>query len=701
MRCLLAILIFLTSCFVSAQTKADSLQKAIEQMQDNEKKVDALIALSWEYEYNAPEKSIKISETAIQLAQKINYQKGMAQALNTIGNCYSIIGKNEKALANYIESLKIKEKINDVRGIGVGYVNIAIIYGDQEQYAKALDYFNKAIVQYQKINDEKEIAAAYNFMGTVYFKQEMLDSSKFFIDKAINMRTKLKDEEGLMESYANLAIIYKAYKDYRMALKYYDLIEHYNRENDNNYDQTITLNNMSLLYAELHDLDKAIELSQQSIKISEKFGYVENLKYAYGNLASFYRDKKDFSNAYHYLSVYFSVADSLKNEALSRSLNDLSIKYETEKKDQENRYLQAQNELSEKTIKQQKTIFYVILCGLALSILFIVFVIRSNRQKQRYNHIITQQKQEVELQKIKVEEKHKEITDSINYAERIQRSFLATQQHLKDNLTEYFIMYKPKDVVSGDFYWSATLSNGHFALATADSTGHGVPGAIMSLLNITSLEKAIETYTKPSDILNCTRKIIIERLKKDGSVDGGKDGMDCSLCVYDFKNMKLNVSAANNPVWVVRSASSRYDARGGSASTRTDKESFVTSSLSSETEVKGDTDEGGVSRSEVTVIEIKADKMPVGKHDKQDIAFTEHEVELQKGDMVYTLTDGYPDQFGGSLGKKFMIKNLRELIAKNAHLPIQEQKLQLETTFEKWIGELEQIDDVCIIGIRI
>ncbi|MFO0433802.1 MAG: SpoIIE family protein phosphatase, partial [Sphingobacteriaceae bacterium] len=259
---------------------------------------------------------------------------------------------------------------------------------------------------------------------------------------------------------------------------------------------------------------------------------------------------------------------------------------------------------------------------------------------------------EVVEQKHLIEEKHKEITDSINYAERIQRSFLATQTHLNENLNDYFILFKPKDVVSGDFYWSATLNNGNFALVTADSTGHGVPGAIMSLLNITSLEKAIETQTAPAEILNATRKTIIERLKKDGSEFGGKDGMDASLIVYDFKNKKLVVAAAHNPVWIVRGTET---------------------------------------------IEIKPDKMPVGKHDRDSVSFTQQEIELQKGDIVYSLTDGFPDQFGGPLGKKFMSKNLRALLATNSHLPMQQQKKLLEKTFTEWVNDLEQVDDVTII----
>ena len=269
---------------------------------------------------------------------------------------------------------------------------------------------------------------------------------------------------------------------------------------------------------------------------------------------------------------------------------------------------------------------------------------------------VIERTEEVVRQRHIVEEKHKEITDSINYAERIQRSFLASKDLLDENLKDHFVFFKPKDVVSGDFYFAEKLNNGSFLLATADSTGHGVPGAIMSLLNITSLEKAIENQDQPSDILNTTRKIIIERLKNDGSAEGGKDGMDCSVICFDFKKKKIIVSAANNPVWIVRG---------------------------SET------------------IEIKPDKMPVGKHDKQDVSFTQQTIDIKKGDVIYTITDGFSDQFGGSLGKKFMSKKLRELLSKNAHLPMEEQRSILENTFISWVGDLEQIDDVTLIGVRV
>jgi serine phosphatase RsbU (regulator of sigma subunit) len=264
---------------------------------------------------------------------------------------------------------------------------------------------------------------------------------------------------------------------------------------------------------------------------------------------------------------------------------------------------------------------------------------------------------EIKEQKHLVEEKHKEITDSINYAERIQRALLASKEMLDENLSDYFILFKPKDVVSGDFYWATKLSNNNFVLVNADSTGHGVPGAIMSIVNITSLKEAsLQGITSPDLLLDETRRLVIENLKNDGSAEGGKDGMDGSLLSFDFKNNILHCASANNPIWVIRN-----------------KE----------------------------LIEIKADRLPIGKHDRDKEPFTLHTLNLQKGDVVYTLTDGFPDQFGGANGKKFKHKQLQNLLLAMANEPMETQKQKLNDVFDKWKGNLEQVDDVCLIGVRV
>jgi serine phosphatase RsbU (regulator of sigma subunit) len=271
---------------------------------------------------------------------------------------------------------------------------------------------------------------------------------------------------------------------------------------------------------------------------------------------------------------------------------------------------------------------------------------------------VVKQKEEIEIQKSILESKNKDITDSINYAQRIQRSLLASNKLLEKNLKDHFIFFQPKDIVSGDFYWASELSNDSFAFVTADSTGHGVPGAIMSMLNISCLNEAVNgnRLTAPNEILNYTRRKIIEHLSNDGSAEGGKDGMDCSVICLDNKKKELTFSAANNPVWIIRNNE---------------------------------------------IIEFAPDKMPVGKHDNDSISFREQKFQLQENDMIYTLTDGLPDQFGGPKGKKFMYRQLKELLISVNKMELKQQKTIIADSLNRWKGEAEQIDDICLVGIRI
>lgn len=270
---------------------------------------------------------------------------------------------------------------------------------------------------------------------------------------------------------------------------------------------------------------------------------------------------------------------------------------------------------------------------------------------------VVEQKNLIEEKAAELAVRHKEITDSINYAERIQRALLASENLLEENLPEYFVLFKPKDVVSGDFYWATKLLNNNFMLVTADSTGHGVPGAIMSIVNISCIKEAVsKDLLSPDLLMNEIRRLVIQSLKNDGSAEGGKDGMDATLMVFDFKNYILHCACAVNPVWLIRN-------------------------------------------NELT--EMKVDRFPIGKHDMNKTPFTLQTINLQKGDLIYTMTDGLPDQFGGPKGKKFMYKQLKTLLLSISHEPMEVQRQKLDTTFVNWKGDMEQIDDVCVIGIRV
>jgi ligand-binding sensor domain-containing protein/serine phosphatase RsbU (regulator of sigma subunit) len=290
-------------------------------------------------------------------------------------------------------------------------------------------------------------------------------------------------------------------------------------------------------------------------------------------------------------------------------------------------------------------------------------------RQQELEQTVAERTAEVVEQKELIEEKQKEILDSINYAKRIQSAMLASDHLFSKNLKNYFVLFQPKDIVSGDFYWASPLPDGRFALVTADSTGHGVPGAMMSMLNISCLNEAINErkITSPAEILNHARQRIISSLAEDGSEEGGKDGMDCSVLVFDFKNRKLSFAAANNPVWIVRPAASS----------------------------------GAAATAAAELIELKPDRMPVGKHAKDTISFTEQTIDLLPGDTIYALTDGMPDQFGGPRAKKFTYKRLKEIFMGMYIQNGKEQREQLEKAFKEWKGTLEQVDDVLIIGVKI
>lgn len=287
--------------------------------------------------------------------------------------------------------------------------------------------------------------------------------------------------------------------------------------------------------------------------------------------------------------------------------------------------------------------------------------VRTRERNLRRNQIKLEKKvvhatQEIRKQKLVIENKHAEISDSILYAERIQRGLLASEKLLHKYLPEFFIYFNPKDIVSGDFYWAIPMQD-RFLLVTADSTGHGVPGAIMSTLNIACIKEAIQQgHHSPEEILSETRRLVIENLFDESTGSYGMDGMDCSLIEFDFLSKNLRAACANNPIWIMR---------GGEC------------------------------------IELAADRYPIGKHAKDQEAFTLHQKTMQSGDVIYSFTDGFADQFGGPKGKKFNKKQLRELLQSICHLPMSDQKLKLSETFNQWRGDLEQIDDVTIIGVKV
>jgi len=614
---------------------------------------------------------------AIEYSQKTNNKKILAKSYSNLGRLYFNVTKYNEAYKYYLLSLKINQEMNNKESLANNYNNIGGLFYQQEKYPEALKYYFRSDSIYNTLPQNNEQAHVKNNIANIYTELKKFDLALKYFSESFRIHQADENLLGLASIYENAGVVLLEAFKYKLltngalfnnnkilpsqfldsALAFHTYAYNIYKEADYMYNFSANLTGQGFIYYYKNNLPKAIEFCKQGLLYADSTESLDRQLSACGCLNLAYEKSNDIKNAYKYYKESIKIRDSIYNKKNTEKFLHQELSFEFEKKEN-----QLKNEQEKKNIvhqnekKRQTIIIYSITVILILIGIFSFYVFKNYLAKKKANIELENKNELINAQKHVIEEKHKEITDSINYAERIQRSFLATKNLLDENLRDYFVFFQPKDVVSGDFYWASKLNNGQFALATADSTGHGVPGAIMSLLNITSLEKAIERHDNPADILNQTRITIIERLKKDGSKEGGKDGMDCSLISFDFKNNKFTYAAANNPVWLVRG-----------------KE----------------------------ILEFAPDKMPVGKHDKDSISFTQHTIDVRKEDMVYAITDGMPDQFGGPKGKKFMYKQLKELFISISHLPVNEQKENIANTLTVWKGDLEQVDDICIIGVRV
>lgn len=608
-------------------------------------------------------RGLEFYNKSLKIQKLIGDKTGAARSLNNMGSIYNNQGDVAKSLDHYHRSLKISEEINNKELIALSLSNISLIYLDQGDAAKALEYQLRSLKIREETKDKWSIAGSLNNIGGMY---NTAGNEKLAIEyyiKSLNMRKEIGDKKGVALTLNNLASCYQDQKNIEKAMEYYKEGLKMYEEAQDKQGVTLILRNMSSCLVDAGKMNEALDYGSRSMKLAKELGFPANIRNAALLLKTIYTRQGKYKDAYQMYELEIQMRDSINNEQTRKLSLKKQFQYEYDKKAAADSVLNAEEEkvknaqltAQEAKLKSEKTKSYALYGGLAIVLLFAGFMVNRFR-------VTNKQKQIIEFQKLLVEGKHKEITDSINYAERIQRSFLATKELLDNELKNYFVLFQPKDVVSGDFYWARKLSNGDFLLATADSTGHGVPGAIMSILNISSLEKAVdEGLLEPAQILNSTRKTIIERLQKDGSPEGGKDGMDCSLICFNADQSSFTHAAANNPIWVIRK------------------------------------NESGVAE----LIEAKPDKMPVGKHDKDKESFAQHSFTLQKGDLVYTLTDGFADQFGGPHGKKFMYKQLKQLLIEISPDSMETQQQKLSTTLANWKKDMGQVDDITIIGIRV
>jgi serine phosphatase RsbU (regulator of sigma subunit)/tetratricopeptide (TPR) repeat protein len=659
----------------------------------------------------------------------------VATSYNNIGVIYRHQGLYDKALENYMASLKVYEAAKHKEGEGKSHNNIAIVHNYLKNFQLAIDHYTKALLIFEEIQDKREINRVNNNLGIVYnnmaeavddeeIKEKYFKKAIVYYENSLKTARELNDKIAVSAGLSNIASLYTALHQYQkahdylfealkldkemgdiagMASIYSRLLEMYNAMAQDIRNQNQIEGNPEYW----KHLENAIKFGEIGYKLAVDVGAFPTQRAISQQLIIAYKYAGNSNKALYFAERYIEVNESIYNEDRTRVLTEMQTKYEAEKKALEIENLNKENALniaelahSEEQRKRQLVIIYSFIVGFIIIVVFSLVITRLFIQKKRANILLAEQKEqiqeqnamlqeameEIRAQKEEIESQHEvvvkqkefieiqkdRIDDSIRYAKRIQNAVLPEDNFLATVFEEYFVLFQPKDVVSGDFYWT-TAKNEWVIVAAADCTGHGVPGAFMSMLGMSFLNQIIATkpFENAALILQELRNEIIKALRQTNDEQSQLDGMDISLAAINTNTNMCHWAGANNPLWIIRN----------------DYKDFLTDCVADGIE------------------EIKGDKMPIGLYIRMD-DYTNHAFKLNKGDKLYFFSDGYVDQFGGLEKKKFNRKALKNLLIETADMPMNKQKEVLENTILEWKNPVDgtmydQIDDVVVLGIKV
>ncbi len=574
----------------------------------------------------------------LDLIEKKKFSRGIENIIDVIDANLVNIGNYKKSIEYLFKVKKSAEAINYYSGVSNVLNIIGVIYWQQGDAKQALVFYNENLALFKKVKITGDLSASYNNMGLAYRQLGENEKAAAFYAKSLQICIEENNLACKANAYNNIGTIYQLEGNYEKALYFFYKSLEIREQIPDSIGISMSLGNIGFVQFELGKYVEAEKSFWTAYGISKRLDDREGVKETSEGLSKLYEKIKRPNEALSFYKEFVSVRDSLTSEDVKRELliREMQFNFEQEEK-QKAIVIDADK-------ARQRIYMYMVLIILFIVLTFSVLLYKRFALTQRQKNVI-------EKQKKLVEEKQKEITDSIHYANRIQTTLLAQRDFLKENLPEHFVLFKPKDIVSGDFYWAAKVKSNNFYLGICDSTGHGVPGAFMSLLNIGFLNEAVKekNISNPNEVFDYVRKRLIENI----SQDGGQEGMDGILLRMDSKT--ITYAAANNSPILI---------------------------------------------SNQKIIQLPSDKMPVGQGFYEE-NFNLNTIDYKAGDTLYLYTDGYADQFGGPKGKKFKYQPLNELLLSISTLPLAEQSQILNQKFEEWKGDLEQVDDVCIIGIRL
>ena len=633
---------------------------------------------------NDAESKIRYCDQAIELAQKLDVLPALPNLKK--GEAYIDIGKLALALKCFINAASYYKENDDSSNLGRVYVLMAETYNTQGNHDNEKLYLQNAIDIFEQEQDTYRLATALHNLGYFNYSMGQYDTALIVYTKTLDLFKELNKPVHYFVCLGNSGLVYSRLSDFNKAEEYLltaiDTLASLGKE----WYVPEFLIGYSNILQQKGEITQAITFASRALKITDNPVFERE---ASRLLAGLYKISGMFDSAYYYQSIFIVANDSIKNFKSVQEMADLRTEYEVG-------IIQAEVDV----LERDKLIDKITIIGLGIIIILALWlvtsyytnlkrsrklsvaleerrillenqslelkvknskILRANEELTQLNEEINTQKEEIETQRDHLFNQNEAITSSINYAQRIQSAILPPEEYFHEILNDVFILFRPRDIVSGDFYWIKQV-NQYVILAAADCTGHGVPGAFMSMLGISYLNEIVHRreITQANQVLNELRKQIRNSLRQHGQPEESKDGMDMALCVIDEKKKVLQYSGANSPLYLIR-------------------------------------DKNGAPE----LTEFKADRMPLGYYQGRFKTFTNKDIQLEYGDVFYLFSDGFFDQKGGKEDKKFLSKNFKKLLLEIHQEPMREQKKILDKTLTDWMGDTSQIDDILVIGVRV
>lgn len=640
-----------------AQNKViDSLEQSLSSLSNDTIKADILSQLTWKLRDRDLRRAINYGVRSVKLIDRLKLTGINAKTSNYLGVIYRNLGDYNNAIFYYYRALKASQENKQTIQTAYAYNNIGEIYKYQEKLKEAEDNTRKALQLFINLNDKGGEAYAHLRLGEILQQQSQYTEAFEAYSQAVKIRLAIPKQPRIDVVYNRIGGLLIEQKKYKEALEYLGKAVEANLRNKVKGTGIHAIEvNIARVYIEQKKPDKAIALAQKTLAKASEIPSKPLMLASLKLLHQAYALKEKHIKAYEYQLEYVK----LNQEFLStRSRYRLTVLESIQRLEQKQNEIELEKKDLELLQKQRnetilrRNLVYALASGILLLLGLLFVLSRSNRAKQKANHLLQEKNQQIDS-------KNKDITASITYARRIQKAMLTQEQNMQTQLPEHFIMYRPRDIVSGDFYWIEE-EDGKIFIIAADCTGHGVPGAFMTMLGTQALSNIVvqNKVHSPELILFHLDVVLNRTLKsKDTMV---RDGMDIAICVIDPQNKTLAYAGAKNPLIISQNGKSR---------------------------------------------EIKGAPISVNGHRNSDslfdIEFTCHSIDISEPTTFYIYSDGYQDQFGGAKGKKFMKKRFRQLLAKIADQPLFTQQQILENTLDDWMQNHEQVDDILVMGIKV